>query len=465
MTIKKWRLIWLSGLAIMLVILLMLSVSPSGKASYKTNFIKDSYFFGKLSPQERIVIDNQAKIVGEPVYFSLFTHRPFSKAKLTIDFSTPPDLLEIGLRRDKTVWNFDLKPLYSSTVEKLASSPKSFVEDGIILWQKEKKYNSLDSFLSHLPRLSSVISYRYALPNNFKMSEQGSGEIKNYKIGLRGAFQFYTYSSGQPIELSLDIKDRNESVKPSDTELNIYKGSELVSSQKVVDEQKQVDKNIFIRSKNLEPGVYRVELKADDDIISENLKTAQKKIAFTGRLWIVESDNLPKNIYSDSETISAQTNNPSSRQTVLVDGKKLNLEETYKQFSLLTLDNSRKLKEVVISKRDIILSGDGVWSFSKDCFFDPTIKTLTAASKEDALGADYLIASYLPVQKLDNGFYRASVDFDLNEAYREDGKYSFMISAPMADLSKQPLIIKNLKVDLSGASIKDAIYKVWQTKK
>lgn len=464
MTIKQLRILWLSLLAILVCWLLWQALSPLGKTTYSTTFSKDNYFIGKVSPAERVEKNAQGmRISGEPVYFSLFTPRRFERAILTIDFSSPPKLVEAGLRRDKTTWNFDLKPMYSVLLEQLQNDSNTIHEGDTLLWQKNKTFSSISDFLKKAASISSVMSYRYALPHMYKSSEAGTNEaLRRYDIGLRGAYQFYTYSSGKPIALRLAIKDRNEIAKETATEINIYRGTELIFSKTAPDINTAGETTIECETKNLEPGVYRVEVKASDDIISNSLSTNQKKISFIGRLWITDPASLPLQLYTDSETVTAQTNNPASRQRLIVAGKTMDINESYRQFVLDTGDTTRSNKEVLVSKKDIIIAGDGLWSFTKESLFNPSLRTVTATSVKEKLGTDYLIAQYHSPQQLENGEYRSVLEFDLRGAYREDSKYSFMISAPTAQLTDANFTIRRISVELRDPNFYGALKQLWQ---
>ena len=59
-----------------------------GKITYKNNFKIENFFIGKLTPRERV---NEPKngvqsIIGDPVYFNLWTPRKFEKAKVILKY-------------------------------------------------------------------------------------------------------------------------------------------------------------------------------------------------------------------------------------------------------------------------------------------------------------------------------------------------------------------------------------------
>jgi len=451
---RTLRITWIALLIALVGWFLWLAIAPSGKISYRSDLVTSSYFIGKLAPTERVKAANQ--IIGEPVYFSLYTPRSFQKARLTINFKTTAPLIEVGVRRDKTVWSYDMKPAYSALLESLQSDENTIIQEDALLWQKNKNYKSIEDFLKQPPAFNKVASYRYALPFVYSFSGIARSSVeRQYNLGLRGAYQFYTYSDGAPIILDLFVADRNENPDPDPIELNLYSGAELVYSQKLDDSSEGGERRLAFQSPKLARGVYRLELKANDDIVTNTIRSTQSKIAFSGRLWLNDAARKNITLYGDGSRFTAQTSNPESLQSIIIDGKKFELPSTYEQESYSITNPDRSIKSVIIPKGDVIVSSDGLWSFTAESFFNPTIRQMPPVGSLQELGADYLLAKYHSIERLSDGSLRAVLDFDLRGAYREEGKYSFMISAPNADLDQNPLQINSISIDLKGLSLYD----------
>ena len=65
---------------------------------------------------------------------------------------------------------------------------------------------------------------------------------------------------------------------------------------------------------------------------------------------------------------------------------------------------------------------------------------------------------YDGIKELDNNFKQATVILNTKEAYRENGKYSFMISVPGLSLANSGnLKISSIKVEFSGRTLLDKI--------
>ena len=70
----------------------------------------------------------------------------------------------------------------------------------------------------------------------------------------------------------------------------------------------------------------------------------------------------------------------------------------------------------------------------------------------------YILANYNNPKDLGNNLKQASVILNTQEAYREQGKYSFMISVPGLSLANSGnLLIKEVKIEFSGRSLIDKI--------
>ncbi len=461
MNLKKLRIVWVALLIGLIAWLLWRAIVPSGKIGYESNLFDNNYFIGKLSPVERIEASN--RIIAEPVYFSLYTPRSFQKARLTINFKTTAPLVEVGVRRDKTVWSYDMQPAYSALLESLRTDENTIVQEDALLWQKNKRYTSIENFLTEPPAFNRVASYRYALPFAYSFSgDARTGSQLQYILGLRGAYQFYTYSDGSPIDLDLFVRDRNENSDLDPIELNMYSGTELVYSKKLDDTTEEGERRLDIVTPNLKRGVYRVEVKVNDDIVTTKLLTRQAKIAFSGRLWLNDASRKNISLYNDGSRFSAQTLNPQSLQSISIADQQFELASTYEQQSYIISNPGREVQLIHVAKGDVILASDGLWSFSPEAFFNPTIRQMPPARSRAELDVDYLIAHFNPVKLLDDGSFQAVLEFDLRGAYREKNKYSFMISAPNAKLDQSPLEIESIAIQLEGASLYDYVTQIFK---
>ena len=444
----KIRIILWSILACVILWLLYMAVVPSGKITYVYDFKKDNYFISKLTPDARVEErqNNKQKIIGDPVYFSLRTPRRFNKAKLTLKYKrckqepqcAPANLpiIEVGALVDKTVWRYDLEPIENYIINQLALAWDMIEENGAILLQRRKKYNSIDEFLKNPPPVGEIALYNYDLKSDFILPGYIPGDKKvEFKRPLRGPYQFYTYIKGEDLDFTFFFTDINENKDPDPIDMNLYFGGRLIDARHLDDDGISEDngraslaRGLDFKLSDLPEGVYKIELRSNDDIITDKIITKQRKLAFINKIWLYKSGRKIEdlNIFTDSRTLNAQTANPESLQTIKLADGDLSIDQTYKQFTSGLKGTSTKF---FLEHDDIIISGDGVFSFTQKGLINPSIKKINAALDINGEGINYVIADYRLPKKLD-GWQEAEARMDLADAYREAGKYSFIISIP-----------------------------------
>ncbi|NCO79708.1 hypothetical protein COT96_01170 [Candidatus Falkowbacteria bacterium CG10_big_fil_rev_8_21_14_0_10_38_22] len=474
--IWKIRLILWFALALLAGYLLYQGVRPSGQVSYSHDFSqkdKTSFFIGQLTPAERIKTNTNGSqiVIGDPVYFSLRSLRNFSKAKITLKFQNPDDLplIEIGPLVDKIIWRYDLKPLRNKTVDQLALVwPVIRGRGQEILLQRQKKYETINEFLKNPPPLNEIAVYNYNFKNNYTLPDyQALGKEIAIKYSLRGTYQFYVYIKNEELNLQLAFSDLNKNKDSDQIELNLYYQDKLIDQKVLADTGAGADDGEKInRGKlelveaNLPEGVYKVELRVNDDIITDELVSQQNKLSFINRLWLAGATEKNIELITDSNIINAQTINPASLQNIRIGNKDLNLSNTYQQFSLKNQENISSIK---LAKGDVIISGNGVFSFSQDSFFNPIVKKVDSSIDINASGINYVLANYQTPSEQD-GWQITEAEFDIANAYRESPRYqlggtnkiSWLISLPglkAEDDIDDKIIIGEIKVDLQGKSL------------
>jgi hypothetical protein len=475
----KIRLFFGLILAFIIIWLFYQAIVPGGQIFYNFNFKKPSEFILPLTPKERVEEpqNGSQKIVGDPAYFSLRTPRTFDTAKLTIKYKNNSNqpLIEAGVLTDKTVWNYNLQPIENKTIDNLAKTWNVMREGDLLLLQREKKFNSLADFQNNIPPREEIALYNYDLKNDFVLTKDEKPVSANPKynfVSLRGQFQYYTYlKKEEDLKFDFDFVDLNKNKDSDPIDINLYYQNKLVDTYHLDDDGDRTEagrksgiRNLLVRrspaeqdeggelgTPNLPAGVYKIELKCNDDIITKNIKT-NNKTAFINRLWFYGGENIK--IFTDSHFINAQTINPGSLQKIKTNDGDLDLSETYKQFGLKLKD---KQSEINIAKGDVILSGDGVFAFSVDNLFNPSIRKIDANFDADQEGVNYILARYQSPRE-ENGWKIAEAEFNLKGIYREFYKYSFMLSVP--GLKEGNVEIGEIKVDLKGRSLFEKAWDV-----
>ncbi len=433
-----------------------LAVTPFGSRTYQTDFQSENYFIGRLAPSERLagsVGEAGRTIIAEPVYFSLFTPRPFRQAEVTVEYEGTAPLIELGLRRGDA-WNFARQPLWHAGLEKLAHSAKTVAADGVMLWQREKKYASIATFSEAPPLISEVATYNFPFKNSFLLKEYvPETSERMLEVGLRGNYIIQTYSGGEPIRVRFFIHDINLNKDTDAVRATLYdEAGRNIASASLGDDGagKGVTtstRELQIATEALPAGPYRLEFSANDDIITDRIRTMQSKLSFVNQLPLSGAGRQNISLVTDAARLTAQTSAPASRQEIVFDGNRLDLSQTYTQFHVSGKGAGRSSRQISLKKDDVTLSGDGSFAFTASELIDVTARQFTASESAVEEQAAYVIARYTPHSP---GAGRAV--FQLGEAYRENGKYSFMIAAPGVSAAA-PLTIRTITVRLSGQTL------------
>ncbi len=461
--------------------LLYLAVAPSGQISYQTNFQDNNYFIGPLTPKTRIKTNAQGRIevIGDPVYFRLRTLRPFQKANLTLEYrplnpkKTP--IIEAGVLADKTVWRYDLQPLDNEIINNLASRWAVISDNsGDMLLQKEKKYFNIQDFLANLPPRDQITLYHYKLEKKFVLPDYASIEQKriiNYP--LRGPYQFYTYIKDEPFDFNFVFKDLNQNKDKDPINIQLYYENELIDSRHLDDDGQASDSGVeslprtasFYLS-GLPEGLYKIEVRVNDDIVTQRIETKQSKLAFVNKIWLAEKEQNNIEVFTDTRQIQAKTTNPASLQTIWLGDDELVIDKTYKQFRAFVkpADDSNYAK-IKLAKGGLVLTGDGVFAFWPQALINPAFKKVNLNFNAQRQKVNYILAHYQRPQIKPDGWRIARAEFDLTGAYREKNAYNFLISVPglLAENSDGAGVeIKSARLDLSGRSLAEVIFETTQ---
>ncbi len=446
------------------------AVVPGGQISYVYDFSRENYFINKLTPPDRVVLpaEGEQKIIGNPVYFALRTARTFDRARLTVKFRNPRNLplIEAGVLADKTVWRYETRPLENLTLDRLEKNWTTTRVGPLALYQRQKKFDSLADFLKHTPD-SAVGSYNYNLDIPVKPADYMSATSgPDPSVALRGPYQFYTYPDKGSINLKFEFIDLNENKDADPVDIKLYGGSKLLSETGLPDDgiktgsgQKSKPRFLSLNRNNLPEGVYKIEIVANDDIVTKKIAADGHRLSFVNRLWLADFD-APVELFTDSAAVSAQTINPAALQKIGVGGRTLDLDQTYRQF---TIEPTEKISRLRLERPDLILSGDGVFSFLSSGLFNPNRPKIAGRLDPDKWGIDFVIADYEPPTD-HQGWRVASADFNLKDAYREFYKYNFLISVPQLNAEDKVddfVEISEIKVDLTGTTLWEKFKKIW----
>jgi len=473
--IKIRILLWMIFL-LFLAWLLYMGIVPSGKISYSYDFSKDNSFISRLGPITRVEgvnLDSQ-KIIADPVYFNLHTPRKFNKAKLGIYYktdNTPRPIMEAGVMVDKTIWRYDLKPVNNKIINELCKSWYKKYENGLLFCQKEDYFFSINEFLTSTTTSADQIAlYNYKLDRDYVLKDYASSsEEKINDVALQSAYQFYTYIKNETMNFSFSFVDINENKDPDPIDINLYYNDSLIDTRHLDDDGNTDDNHeqsktrvLNLKVPNLPEGVYKIELRVNNDITTTNIKTRQKIISFINKINLAKSSNKNLVIYTDSQRLEATTIYPDKFQTIKIGNTELDLNKSYKQFSVVLEASiaSSGLSKIILAQDGLTISGNGVFSFPENNLLNPKFKKVDENLDLSAGSLRYILAKYENPRVL-NGWNYSEVDIDLDNAYRENKSYSFIISIPglKIDALDDFVEINKIEISLEGDTLFEILKK------
>ncbi len=472
--ILKLRIFLWTIVSFMIALFLYWGVIPSGQISYVYDFEKKGRFIKNLTPKERLedVVGGSQKIIGDPVYFSLWTPRTFNKAKLTFKYKNPSNkFIETGVLVDGKMWRYDLKPIENNVLENIFLTWNNLKQNGLVLSQRSemeddpfdsaqgRKYKSIDNFLKNLPEIKKIAVYNYNLDYEYLIKDYSkSKERLMINSSLRGAHQFYTYIKDEDLDFEFSFFDLNKNKDADRIDVHLYYDDVLLEVWNLDDDKVAGDtgeiseiKKLKLKTENLPEGVYKLEIRANDDIVIDKIETKQSKIAFLNKLWLYNDGEEDLSIVSNAPKLRVKTINPGSLQSVRAGAEVLDIDETYKQFEIKGLNMTHY--SVDLEKDGLIIEGNGIFSLNDELFFNPVVKKIDKDFDIKVEDVDYVLAKYLsPKSEDENGWTVASVEFDIKNAYREGNKYNFLISVPGLE-DGEFVEVGEIKVELDGRSL------------
>ena len=273
--ILKFRIVLWLGLTLIVGFFVIMKIVPSGHISYNTNLTRDDFFVGKLSPNERI--ENKNTLIGDPVYFSLFTPRKFDRAELDIRYrnNSVQKIIETGVLVDNKAWRYRLKPVQNKIVDELSIKWNKLEDEGLILLQRENNFRSVDDFLENLPARDRFALYNTDVKDEYIISDYQADDAR-YVIenDLRGAHSLYTYIKDEELSFDFIFSDLNQNRDSDEIDIYLYYENQIIEIWHMEDDGNSLDNGILgaersfdISSVGLPEGVYKIEIKTNDDIL------------------------------------------------------------------------------------------------------------------------------------------------------------------------------------------------------
>lgn len=488
----KIRIFWLILLFLMIIFFAFRFVSPGGSWRCHQSFGETGFWpaflslsapacIGPASPAERLVrtADGPLLVLADPVYFSIFSPRPFSYAEVEIVYrphlSSSTPVFEAGFLADAKLWRYQLKPVYNLWLEQGFSSWSSLREDNMRLFQREKRFASVSEFIATwreqggglCSNKNCLAIYNLALndfPPALDLSTlKQAPSFFEFPYALRGAHQFYFYLPQTGLELNGSFFDLNDNKDKDEAEFLIFSGQRQVASINLADQRPQAEESterspaqVFsISRSDLGPGLYRLEFKANDDLVLALLRLNSSYLSAINKIWPFDQEKI--SLLTDAPYLQVKSLNPSALQDFSFGQNNVSLSEIYHQYEFKS--NKGGLQAINLERGGVILENNGVFAATADSLLNPDYQRLARFSTLSE-EINFVLADYQSAQVAEEGWLRSSLNFETGAFYREDQRYSFILSIPGLKLDGGAgglLEIKEINVRFYGKSLGEKI--------
>lgn len=497
----KIRLFWLLLLILILSFLGWQVLSPTGAWTCSQDFSDDKWYFNNLwlndnaclsvaAPAERAVLgqDGSLLILAEPVYFSIFSPRAFSRAEVEITyrpyFSSSTPIFEAGFLADSKLWRYQLQPVYNLWLERGLTDWSQLSDGNLHLFQRQARFAAVADFLQAWRQDSGQLCTEAVCLATYNLSSLElppllSQSIMNLELAgssfpydLRGPHQFYFYLPAKGLKLSGVLSDRNENKDNDRADFFIFSGKNLVASSSIADNRLQSEmsgelsdgQNFDIIQPDLPAGLYRLDFRGGDDLILSGLRINSSYLSVINKIWIWGGEEIK--LVTDAPYLQIKALNPEALQAVTLEQKKVIIDEIYRQYEVKT--NNSKIINLSLSRGGLILENNGVFAISSSTLLNPDYPRLDRFAP--ALNQlDFVLADYKFAQKQTDDWFKSDLQFNIGGFYRENNHYSFILSVPglkldsrvrqsgEADSVSGLLEIKKIKVRFYGKSLWEKI--------
>lgn len=218
-----WRAVLLLVVLCFFVWLVWQNLIPSGYFRVVKDFCRDYYPrqffenrlvepFSVLYPESRVsevIIDDKGRcfqqFFSEPVYFKITTPRSFEQVKLKIFYQNENQtLFQLGVMKKKENlldWEFRLQPIENQIFDQL--NWYKITQEGITLWQKKKRFNTIQQFVNSVPIDQKTATFYYEF-NPEAIKNPTKVIVWNYKTPMK--YVDHVITQYQPPKAVDDLK-------------------------------------------------------------------------------------------------------------------------------------------------------------------------------------------------------------------------------------------------------------------
>lgn len=414
----------------------------------KPRLISEFYPSGRSEDREKNMKTGECyqRLSNEPVYFDATVPRSFNEVEVKLEYKNPSqNIIEVGILKSEA-GIADLKPfenkfIDSSTWEKLA-------KDNLLLFQKEKKYNSIDEFINNLPLDKKIATYNYQPKYNFIIPDyQPSSQYREFNQTLRGKHEFYTYLENEDLDFIFQWQNINNSeekfvvkVYHDNSELNTF-----FSSSATLDTNQEKQVNLT----DLSGGLYKIVIDVSENVLITKISTKQHLLVVKDKI-ILHPKGQINNIFTNSDELIFRTEEESGLQNVKIDNDQLKINKISSYFNWQNNNQSiGSFKDIQMEKNNLLIQGFGYFAMTAESFFDPDNQIDKLRNNSDIEQYDYLIAAGYTSPIIEADWKKQTVKLDLSGVIGDRKNLVFLLSSPNLANSRDDILIKKIELNLS----------------
>jgi hypothetical protein len=441
--------------------LLNLWFVPSGEFVVRHVVGESSPFMDELKPEARVgvVYENEhgeamQAILDEPAFFFVHPHREdfFDEGAFDVWFQNESlPMVELGGLARQHPETYTILPLHNRLIDE--STWSRIDQDGLVLLQREKTYDSIEAFFSSPPSRDQVAVYRTDFDVPYRLADyQPTTVTQTIDVSLRGHHEFKTYIQDETLFFTFSYMDMNRDEGEDIVQVTVFnQDGQPVAEARAADDRNAshdavVDqglKTLVLSAYGLPEGVYKVVMNTTRDVFFRKIVTSQQKIVFLNTVFLGDEIGYREpsrgaTLYTEAKRLRFQTRHAEGVQSVTATGQTLEIAEPYEWYTLTFPEGG--LESMVVPSGDVEIVTEGKFAFSSSQYFNPDPVALNAYSTLEQLGVDYVLARYQSPRREGNWLV-ATVPFVVRDLYEEDQTWKFSFSTPLiAELDASLLI-------------------------
>lgn len=407
----------------------------NGIAHFAFPFNGSSPWFDPFLPGERVTQPGPQpegwigqRIFNEPAYASARIPGAYDEAEIMLEAKTlRQPMLEFGYLVDPATFTFELQPMWSEELAKgwhqvKAGSRQGFVLDGL------PDETLVNADVEHLLLWHATTT----LPARM----DGSAGEKSYAVSLRGALDIYAIPTDGKMDFQFSLQDVNRSRAGKTVAFRVTIGDETLWTDAIGtggSQDRSPDQVLEkrVRLDHLAPGVYRLQVIADDDIFIRRIATPAAHWVVGPRVYFADAvgyatSTPPAIAWTNSRHLSLQTFHNEGLQRAELGSIGADLRKTHETYTLNRANGSGSVL-FRAPKGDIRVVGDGYFAFTESALFYPSPRRFTDQTDLKAEGIQAVVTNYQPPELLADGWFRSRSRFPIEP---QADRLKLALSAP-----------------------------------